>query len=71
VRIVQVQVVDVDVIGGQASRLSSHACSTQRRDNPPSCGLPVTGLPTFVARIQRRRFALIAAPTIFSEAQLA
>jgi hypothetical protein len=31
----------------------------------------VTELPTFVARIHRRRFAAIAAPTIFSDSHLA
>src|SRR5215469_16732196 len=39
-----------------------------RRDSPPSCGFAVMTLPTLVARIQRARFALIAGPTIDSDA---
>src|SRR5205809_3220216 len=43
----------------------------QRRDRPPSCGSAVITLPTLVARIQRRRFAAIAGPTMASDAALA
>ena len=43
----------------------------QRRDSPPSRGFAVIGLATLVARIQCRRSALIAAPTIFSAAPYA
>src|SRR2546430_12887667 len=43
----------------------------QRRDRPPSCGSAVITLPTLVARIQRRRFAAIAGPTMASDAPLA
>ena len=52
------------------ARLSSHASWIHRRDRPPSWGFFVNTLATLVARIQFRRFALIAAPTMRSDAPL-
>ncbi len=57
--VVLVQVVDVDVVGGEAREAVVAGCSIQRRDRPPSCGFFVITLPTLVARIQSRRCALI------------
>ena len=67
-RVVAVQVVDVDVVGAEAREavvagLRAASAATARR----RAGVAVSALPTLVARIQCRRRARIAAPTMRSD----